>query len=103
MLPLLVKATVEPVPDTPALCISGSLNVPRDLECSYGNMYSHWLSHISSWRLEEGVVPSGCLWAARWLYICVVVVVGHRRMQGIVRRDNWLGFYDNHPFFVVLS
>ena len=103
MLLLPLEATVEPAPDTSASCISGSLNAPRDAECSCRNTYSRWLSHVGSWRLEEGVVPSGRLWAAGWLYICVVVVVGHRRAQGIVRRDNWLGFYDDHPFFIVLS
>jgi hypothetical protein len=103
MLLLLVEATVEPAPDTSVSCISGSLNAPRDAECSCGNMNLRWLSRVSSWRLEEGVVPSGCLWAAGWLYIRVVAVVGHRRAQGIVRRDSWLGLYDDHPFFVVLS
>ena len=100
MLLLPVEATVE---DTSASCISDSLNAPRDPECSCGNTYSRWLSRVGSWRLEEGVVPSGRLWAAGWLYIRVVAVVGHRRAQGIMRRDNWLGFYDDHPFFVVLS
>ncbi len=56
-----VEATVEPAQDASASCISNSLNTPRDPECSCGNTYSHWPSCGGSWKLEEGVVPSGHL------------------------------------------
>ena len=101
MLLLPVEATVE---DMSVSCISNLLNAPRDLECSCRNTYSRWpLCGGGSWKLEEGVAPSGCLWDAGWLYICVVVVAGHRRAQRIVRRKNWPGLYDYRAFLVVLS
>jgi len=92
MLPLPVEATIEPAPDMSVSCISDLLNTPRDPEHSCENPYSRWPLCSGSWKLEEGVAPSGCLWDAGWLYIHAVVVVEHRRGQGIVRRKSWLGF-----------
>ena len=69
MLLLPVEATVEPVPDTSASCISDSLNALRDPEQSCENPYSCWPSCSGSWKLEEGVAPSGRLWDTGWLCI----------------------------------